>query len=115
MHIGLTMEREHWPNLTHKDAFQEAFMMAAKVDNPGWSGVWLAERHFATSTGTRGVPSIVSAPMILATAIGERTEKIRVGIGVLVLPLGHAYRMAEEVASLDNICHGRFDQGIPPC
>ncbi|MDP6512741.1 MAG: LLM class flavin-dependent oxidoreductase, partial [SAR202 cluster bacterium] len=95
-----------------KQAFDEAFMMAQEAEDLAFDGVWLAERHFATPTGAGGVPSIVSAPMILATAITERTERIRVGIGVLVLPLGHPIRMAEEVATLDNICQGRFDLGI---
>ena len=42
----------------------------------------------------------------------ERALYIRVGIGVLVLPLGHPIRMAEEVATLDNISKGRFDLGV---
>jgi alkanesulfonate monooxygenase SsuD/methylene tetrahydromethanopterin reductase-like flavin-dependent oxidoreductase (luciferase family) len=106
------MECDYRPHLTQRQAFDEAFTMAAEAEDLEFDGVWLAERHFASPSGTGGVPSIVSAPMILATAIAERTERIRVGIGVLVLPLGHPIRMAEEVATLDNICQGRFDLGI---
>ena len=112
MHIGLSMECDYRPHLTQQQAFDEAFMIAREAEDLEFDGVWLAERHFATPTGAGGVPSIVSAPMILATAIAERTQRIRVGIGVLVLPLGHPIRMAEEVATLDNICQGRFDLGI---
>lgn len=112
MQIGLTMECEHRPHLTQREAFDQAFTLAHEADTLGFDGVWLAERHFATPLGTGGVPSIVSAPMILATAIAERTQRLRVGIGVLVLPLGHPIRMAEEVATLDNVCQGRFDLGI---
>jgi alkanesulfonate monooxygenase SsuD/methylene tetrahydromethanopterin reductase-like flavin-dependent oxidoreductase (luciferase family) len=46
---------------------------------------------------------------MLATAIAVRTSRLRVGIGVLVHPLGHPIRMAEEVATLDNICEGGLD------
>jgi alkanesulfonate monooxygenase SsuD/methylene tetrahydromethanopterin reductase-like flavin-dependent oxidoreductase (luciferase family) len=35
-----------------------------------------------------------------------------VGTAVLVLPLGHPVRMAEEVATLDHISQGRLDLGI---
>ena len=112
MHIGLSMECDYPPHLNQRQAFDEAFKMAHVAEDLTFAGVWLAERHFATPTGTGGVPSIVSSPMILATAIAARTQRIRVGTGVLVLPLGHPIRMAEEVATLDNICEGRFDLGV---
>jgi alkanesulfonate monooxygenase SsuD/methylene tetrahydromethanopterin reductase-like flavin-dependent oxidoreductase (luciferase family) len=49
---------------------------------------------------------------VWATAIAARTSRLRVGTAVLVLPLGHPVRMAEEVATLDNISQGRVDLGI---
>ncbi len=112
MHIGLSMECDYRPDLTQQQAFDEAFSLADTAEEMEFDGVWLAERHFATPRGSAGVPSIVSAPLVLATAIAVRTSKLRVGTGVLVLPLGHPIRMAEEVATLDNICQGRFDLGV---
>ena len=112
MHIGLSMECEYRLDVTQQQAFDEAFFLAETAEELAFDGVWLAERHFATPRGSAGVPSIVSAPLVLATAIAARTSRLRVGIGVLVLPLGHPIRMAEEVATLDNICQGRFDLGI---
>jgi alkanesulfonate monooxygenase SsuD/methylene tetrahydromethanopterin reductase-like flavin-dependent oxidoreductase (luciferase family) len=50
--------------------------------------------------------------LIIATAIAAKTTRIRVGTAVLVLPLGHPVRMAEEVATLDHISQGRLDLGI---
>jgi alkanesulfonate monooxygenase SsuD/methylene tetrahydromethanopterin reductase-like flavin-dependent oxidoreductase (luciferase family) len=55
---------------------------------------------------------VVASPLIIATAIAARTTHIRVGTAVLVLPLGHPVRMAEEVATLDHISQGRLDLGI---
>jgi alkanesulfonate monooxygenase SsuD/methylene tetrahydromethanopterin reductase-like flavin-dependent oxidoreductase (luciferase family) len=106
------MECDYRPEVTQQQAFDEAFHQADTAEELGFDGVWLAERHFATPWGAAGVASIVSAPMVLATAIAVRTSSLRVGIGVLVLPLGHPVRMAEEVATLDNICQGRFDLGV---
>jgi len=54
----------------------------------------------------------VASPLIIATAIAAKTTRIRVGTAVLVLPLGHPVRMAEEVATLDHISQGRLDLGI---
>ena len=50
--------------------------------------------------------------MLLATAIATRTSRLRVGTAVLLLPLGHPVRLAEEVATLDHLSHGRLDLGI---
>jgi alkanesulfonate monooxygenase SsuD/methylene tetrahydromethanopterin reductase-like flavin-dependent oxidoreductase (luciferase family) len=58
------------------------------------------------------VPSIASAPLLLASAMAARTSRMRLGIAVSVLPLSHPVRLAEEVATLDHISAGRFDFGI---
>ncbi|HIL31242.1 MAG TPA: LLM class flavin-dependent oxidoreductase [Dehalococcoidia bacterium] len=55
---------------------------------------------------------MVSTPLIICSAIAARTERLRIGVGVNVLPLIHPVRMAEEIATLDHISHGRVDFGI---
>ena len=56
--------------------------------------------------------SVLSSPVMVATAIAGRTERIRIGLGVLLLPLGNPIRIAEEIATLDHICQGRLDFGV---
>ena len=48
----------------------------------------------------------------MAGVIAARTERVRVGTGVSVLPLAHPIRLAEEAATVDNISRGRLDFGI---
>ena len=110
-HVGLTMECDYRQGRTQREAFAEAFQTAQSAEDWGFDGVWLAERHFAPP-GIAGIPSVVSAPLIFATAIAARTTRLRIGTAVLVLPLGHPVRMAEEIATLDHISQGRFDLGI---
>jgi alkanesulfonate monooxygenase SsuD/methylene tetrahydromethanopterin reductase-like flavin-dependent oxidoreductase (luciferase family) len=112
MHIGLMMECDYRPGKTPEEAFNEAFSTAKHAEEWGFDGVWLAERHFAPPESGRAIPSVVASPLIIATAIAARTTRIRVGTAVLVLPLGHPVRMAEEVATLDHISQGRLDLGI---
>lgn len=117
MHYGLIMECDYRYGHTQEEAFDEAFAMADAAENGGLDGVWLAERHFAAPRAPldamgAGIPSVVSAPLIIATAIVAKTERLRVGVAVNVLPLNHPVRMAEEVATLDQISHGRVDFGI---
>jgi alkanesulfonate monooxygenase SsuD/methylene tetrahydromethanopterin reductase-like flavin-dependent oxidoreductase (luciferase family) len=110
MHFGLNMECDYLQNKTEQDAFNEVFAQVDLAEAVGLDGVWLAERHFAA--GDRGQPSIASAPIILATAIAGRTQRLRVGTGVYVLPLNHPIRIAEEVATLDYVSQGRFALGV---
>ena len=56
--------------------------------------------------------SVLSAPLVLASAIAARTERIKVGTAVQVLPLGNPLRIAEEAATLDHVSGGRFEFGV---
>jgi alkanesulfonate monooxygenase SsuD/methylene tetrahydromethanopterin reductase-like flavin-dependent oxidoreductase (luciferase family) len=56
--------------------------------------------------------SVVSAPLVVASAIAARTRRLKIGIAVQVLPLCHPLRLAEEVATLDHISQGRLIFGV---
>ena len=116
-HVGLVMECDYREGRTQDEAFAEAFTVASLADETGIDGVWLAERHFAaprtpTDPGGAGIPSVSSVPLLMAGIIAARTERVRVGTGVSVLPLAHPIRLAEEAATVDNISQGRLDFGI---
>ena len=105
MHTGLFLEFPALDGITDQQAFQQGFQVAEEAERLGVESVWLAEYHF--------IPfSVLSSPVMVATAIASRTERIRIGLGVLLLPLGNPVRIAEEIATLDHICQGRLDFGI---
>ncbi len=85
--------------------------LAEKAEAWGFDGLWLNEEHFQGSIveveGRR-----CHSPLILASAILARTRKLRVGFSVLLLPLHHPVRLAEEIATLDVLSDGRVDFGI---
>ncbi|WP_089938354.1 LLM class flavin-dependent oxidoreductase [Candidatus Entotheonella palauensis] len=110
MHFGLNMECDYIQGKTEQDAFNDVFAQVDLADAVGLDGVWIAERHFSSSEA--GQPSIASSPIVLSTAIAARTQRLRVGTGVYVLPLNHPVRIAEEVATLDYVSQGRFDLGV---
>jgi alkanesulfonate monooxygenase SsuD/methylene tetrahydromethanopterin reductase-like flavin-dependent oxidoreductase (luciferase family) len=117
MHLGLVMECDYRAGATLEEAFDESFQIAENSEAWGLDGVWLAERHFAAPRGPldamgTGIPSIVSAPLIIASAIAARTTRLRIGIAVSVLPLCHPIRLAEEAATVDQISKGRLDFGV---
>src|SRR5262249_20071691 len=74
------------------------------------TGLWLNEEHFQTPIAGRG--RLAYSPLMLASALAACTERIRIGFSVLLVPLHHPLRLAEEFATLDLISNGRADFGI---
>ena len=87
-------------------AFRDSFEQVDVAEESGFHSIWLAERHFQPQR------SVLSSPITVAAAIADRTERVRVGIAVQVLPLNHPIRIAEEAATVDQISRGRFNFGI---
>jgi alkanesulfonate monooxygenase SsuD/methylene tetrahydromethanopterin reductase-like flavin-dependent oxidoreductase (luciferase family) len=113
----MVMECDYRDGNTQEDAFEEMFALMETAEVDGLDGVWLAERHFAApgrplDAFGAGIPSIASAPLVLASAIAARTSRLRIGLAVSVLPLSHPIRMAEEAATVDHISQGRLDFGV---
>jgi alkanesulfonate monooxygenase SsuD/methylene tetrahydromethanopterin reductase-like flavin-dependent oxidoreductase (luciferase family) len=87
-------------------AFDQALSEIETAERVGLDVAWLAELHGAPER------SVLSAPMMVASAIAARTSTIKIGIAVQVLPLSHPLRLAEEAATIDQISHGRLIYGI---
>src|SRR5438128_4051243 len=87
-------------------AFDRALDEVETAERVGLDAIWLAELHGAPER------SVLSAPMMVASAIAARTSTIKIGIAVQVLPLSHPLRLAEEAATIDQISHGRLIYGI---
>src|SRR5262245_20568124 len=105
MHFGIFVE-ERRRGASEASAFQDALELTDAAEAWGFDGVWLGEIHF---TPTRSVQSV---PMPLASFLAARTRRVRIGTAVTVLPLVHPLRIAEEVATVDQLSQGRFDFGI---
>lgn len=71
----------------------------------GFDSVWLTEHHFVDDGYT---PS----PLVIAAAIGERTQRMRIGTNLMLLPLADPVRLAEDSAALSILTGGRFDLGV---
>jgi alkanesulfonate monooxygenase SsuD/methylene tetrahydromethanopterin reductase-like flavin-dependent oxidoreductase (luciferase family) len=70
----------------------------------GFDGVWLGEHHF-DGEGNDQLPN----PVMMLADLAARTERIRLGIAAIGLPLWHPIRLAEDLAMLDHFSQGRVD------
>ncbi len=105
MDCGLFVEFPYRDGLTEQEAFAESFALVDAAEACGVDSVWLSEYHFAQI-------SVLSSPLMVASAIAARTKRIRIGLAVVLLPLGHPIRLAEDIATLDHISQGRVECGI---
>lgn len=112
MDIGLMVDGDYRAGQTQQEAFDALLSMAERAEALGFDSLWLAERHFSPPGSAALVPSIGASPLLLATAVAMRTRRLRIGTAVLLIPLGHPIRLAEEVATLDHLSQGRLDLGI---
>jgi alkanesulfonate monooxygenase SsuD/methylene tetrahydromethanopterin reductase-like flavin-dependent oxidoreductase (luciferase family) len=92
--------------LTEGEVFQQSLDEIALADEAGFDGVWLVEHHFYRQY------SHCPAPEVMMGAISQRTKRMRIGHGVVLLPFKHPVMVAERVAMLDVISNGRIDVGV---
>ena len=106
MNFGMFTDFHVRSGKSQAEAFDESFEQVMAAEQLGLDTVWLAEHHFSPER------AVLASPMVIASAIAARTERIRVGLAVQVLPLTNPLRVAEEAATVDHISKGRFDFGI---
>ena len=87
------------------DVYRDELDTIAEAESLGFDTVWLTEHHFCDDGYS---PSM----MALASAVAVRTERVRIGFNLIVLPLHHPLSLAEDIATLDVLSNGRIDIGV---
>jgi putative FMN-dependent luciferase-like monooxygenase len=72
----------------------------------GFDSAWIAQHHFHEDEG--GLP----APFVFLAQVAAQTTRIRLGTGIVTLPLELPIRVAEDSAVLDLMCGGRLEVGV---
>jgi putative FMN-dependent luciferase-like monooxygenase len=72
----------------------------------GFDSAWIAQHHFHEDEG--GLP----APFVFLAQVAAQTTRIRLGTGIVTLPLELPIRVAEDAAVLDLMCGGRLEVGV---
>ncbi|HEX5454841.1 MAG TPA: LLM class flavin-dependent oxidoreductase [Stellaceae bacterium] len=104
--FGMFHEFQRPAGMSEEEAFATSFEQIDAAERWGLDAMWLAEIHLAPER------SVAAAPLTLAAAIAARTKRMKIGTAVQVLPLCHPLRLAEEVATVDQLSHGRLIFGV---
>jgi alkanesulfonate monooxygenase SsuD/methylene tetrahydromethanopterin reductase-like flavin-dependent oxidoreductase (luciferase family) len=76
------------------------------ADRLGFDTAWLAEIHFFPAV------SRLASPLTVLAAAAQRTQRIRLGTAVTLLPLHNPLKIAEDAATVDVLSHGRLELGV---
>jgi alkanesulfonate monooxygenase SsuD/methylene tetrahydromethanopterin reductase-like flavin-dependent oxidoreductase (luciferase family) len=104
MKFSLAYEMQR-PTLDDTAVIEETIEQCILADEVGFDAVWFVEHHFLTTFS--GSP----CPEVIFGALSRLTKNIRLGFGVVILPYHHPVRVAERVAMVDQLSHGRVDFG----
>lgn len=86
-------------------ALRNTIELASVVEELGYERFWVAEHH-----NMRGLAGV--APELLIAVIAQRTRRIRVGSGGVLLPNYAPLKVAELFRTLEALAPGRIDAGI---
>ncbi|HJT37548.1 MAG TPA: LLM class flavin-dependent oxidoreductase [Actinomycetota bacterium] len=110
MRFGLFYEHQlprPWAPDSEERIMQNALDQIELADRLGFDYVWEVEHHFLEEY------SHSSAPEVFLAAASQRTKRIRLGHGIVQLPINfnHPARVAERIATLDLVSGGRVEFG----
>lgn len=96
-------EREPYP---HHAVHARVTGEIIEADRLGYDTAWIAEHHFSNKYG------ILPDPFAYTAYLAAKTERIRLGMAVMTLPLHNPVRIAENTAFVDILSGGRMVLGL---
>ena len=95
-----------WDQDSEYRLYHDALGQLELADQLGYDYAWEVEHHFLEEY------SHSSAPEVFLGAASQLTKNIRLGHGIMQLTTSHPAKVAERIAVLDLLSHGRVEFGM---
>lgn len=86
--------------------YADTLELFAAAEQLGFDVAWVAQHHF------RAHPGRLPSPFPFLAAASQRTQRLRLGTAVVLLPLEEPLRVAEDAAVVDALSGGRLELGV---
>lgn len=96
-----------WDRALGEKLYTDRMPYIRRVDELGYDGIIFTEHHYGPNGGLTPSPTVV---MAAATQVTERIKLVTMGVSLALYP--QPVRVAEELAIVDNLSHGRLVFGI---
>ena len=83
----------------------EVVAEAKLAESVGFDSCFFGEHH-------QDKDGFLPSPLIVSAAVAAQTTRLKLGTSVILLPLHHPVRLAEDVITLDIVSRGRFILGV---
>lgn len=108
LQVGAFMPPWHLPMTRDATrAIRREIELLEFFDHIGFDEAWIGEHH-------SGGMEIVDSPELMVAAGIERTNRLRIGTGVISLPYHHPLNVAQRIVQLDHMSEGRAMFGFGP-
>ena len=105
MRFGTFSYNQSRPWVAEKQAFEELLEQILLSERLGFDDAWFAEHHHSDY-------GMLASPNLIIATLAPRTQHLRFGNLVNVLPLYDPMRLAEECGMLDILTAGRLNVGL---
>ena len=86
--------------------YHDGLDLIEHAEELGLSTAWITSHHFRSDKGT------IASPLVFLAAASQRTSRIQLGAGVVVITLENPIRVAEDAVITDALSHGRLQLGL---
>jgi len=90
---------------TSQQVISNSIEQTVVAEQAGFNTAWYAEHHFNNY-------SLSPSPLMMIAHMAAKTQRIRLGSAVCILPLYHPARFLAEVGFADTVSNGRLELGI---
>ena len=107
MKFGYFCNTTNWNKKSYTQLLDETREITEYCDKNNWDSIWFTEHHF----NHEGMESCTN-PLMMCTDAAARTKNIRLGQACNTITFHNPIRLAEDIATLDQMSKGRVEVGI---